>query len=165
MLTLMLRSSPSANSSAKLVSKTRVNARYGHLDALVDAVRRGHQGEPAPVVDELELADEVVGHVSRSDQLHHGKELLLAVIPFPLFQNQHEVVAEAREHRYPAERAGQVDALKVSHHEHNALTSEHPDELVRVDKVWHHLVETALPLTRPFWPRAQVYSQAPLCSG
>lgn len=109
----------------------------------MNAARCGFPGEPALVAVELEAVDEVVGLLARSNQLHHGKELLVAVVLLLLLQHQHEVVPEARLHHHPVDCAGQVD---VCRQEHYVLALERRDGLVGVDEVSHHLVERALPL-------------------
>lgn len=133
------------------VEDEAVAAHDGRLDAFVDAAWRGLPGEPALVAVELEPVDEVVGLLARPDELHHGKELLVAVVLLLLFQHQHEVVAEARLHHHPVNRAGQVD---VRRQEDYVLALERGDGLVRVDEVRHHLVERALPLARCSGTRA-----------
>lgn len=135
------------------VEDEAVAAHDGRLDALMDAARRGLPGEPALVAIELEPVDEVVGLLARANELHHSKELLVAVVLLLFFQHQHEVVAKARLHHHPVDRTGQVD---VCRQEHNVLALECRDRLVRVDEVRHHLVERALPLARRSGARAQV---------
>ena len=101
----------------------------GRGDALVDRARRGLPGQAAPVPVELQPVGEVLGLLASPDELHDGKELLVAVVLLLLLQHQHEVEAEARLHHYPVHRARQVD---VRGQEHNVLPLDTRTQVLHV---------------------------------
>ncbi len=85
----------------------------GH--ALMDGAWCGLPGQAASVPVELQLVGEVLGLLVNSDELHDGKELLVAAALLLLLQHQHEVEAEAGLHHHPVHCPRQVDVRGQEH--------------------------------------------------
>lgn len=86
---------------------------------------------------------ECLGLLLSANDLHHGEELLVALVSLLLLQHQHEVVLKAALHHHPVHRPGKVD---VRRQEHNVLPVKHGDRLVSCLKVVQHCFKRTVPL-------------------
>lgn len=97
------------------VEDEAIGAGDGLLHAVVDGARRGFPRQAAPLAVQLELVDEALGLAARADELHDGEELRVVLVLLLLLEHEHEVVAEARLHHDPVDRARQRDVRRQEH--------------------------------------------------